>query len=82
MMYDNKFFKTVEEAKAYKRENKCGGVLIELKPRCRKNTRRWFEYEMAVAYDARGERVNPEETPVCLAWNIPLYDQELILIEA
>ena len=77
MKYDNMFFETVEDAKSYMRENKCKGVLIELKPRCRKNTRYWFEYEMTVALNARGEKVDPAVTPVCLAWNIPIADTTL-----
>ena len=67
MMYNNRFFETLEEAKAFKKQH--GGVLISLSPRSRREKRLDFQAEMAVAWDARGEAVDPERTPHCVAWN-------------
>ena len=67
MRYNNRFFKTEEEAKAFKKEH--GGHMIHVTPRSRLETRRDFAAEMAVAYDARGEVVDKLETPYCVAWN-------------
>lgn len=67
MRYNNRFFKTEEEAKAFKKEH--GGVLLRMTPRSRRETQLNFLAEMAVAYDARGEVVNQFETPYCVAWN-------------
>lgn len=66
-MYNNRFFATEQEAKAFKKQH--GGVLIHVTPRSRLETRRNFSAEMAVAYDARGEVVDKEKTPYCVAWN-------------
>lgn len=66
-MFNNKFFKTEEEAKAFKKSH--GGTLIAIKPKSRKATRGAFAAEMMVAYDGRGEVVDPNETPFCVAWN-------------
>ena len=51
-MYNNKFFKTEQEAKAFQKQH--GGALLHVTPRSRLETRRNFAAEMAVAYDARG----------------------------
>ena len=63
--YNNRFFKTREEAKAFQKEN--GGVIYSHVPYSR--TKRDFLYEMAVALDARGEIVDKVKTPFCVAWN-------------
>ena len=68
MRYNNKFFQTEEEAKAFRKENKRGAIL-HLTPRSRKETRRDFYAEIAVAWDARRGVVDPEVTPWCVAWN-------------
>ena len=73
-MYNNKFFATREEAKAFQKEH--GGVLIALTPRCHKETRLSFMAEMQVAADARGEIVDPAKTPFCVAWNEPPFSWE------
>ena len=73
-MFNNKFFPTKDEAVAFKKEH--DGVLIELKPRCHKETRLRFMAEMAVAMDARGEQVDPAKTPFCVAWNEPPFGWE------
>ena len=70
-MYNNKFFSARDDALAFKKEH--GGVLIELTPRGPKATRARFMAEIAVAMDARGERVNPAKTPFCVAWNEPPF---------
>jgi len=67
MRYNNKFFETKEEAKAFQKQH--GGVFYAITPRSRTETKLNFQAEMAVAYDARGERVDPEKTPFCVAWN-------------
>lgn len=68
MIYNNKFFKTREDAKAFQKQN--GGVLIQMPKRdCERM--RSFRAEMAVAWDARRERINPFETPYVVAWNEP-----------
>ena len=67
MRYNNKFFSTQEEAKAFQKQH--GGVLLHVTPRSHFNTRRYFAAEMAVAYNARGEVVDKEKTPYCVAWN-------------
>ena len=64
-MYNNKFFKTREEAKAFQKEH--GGAIYSDTPKSK--TKRSFRAEMAVAFDARREFVNPNETPWCVAWN-------------
>ena len=66
MRYNNKFFKTEEEAKAFREEHKYG-ELLHFNPRSRYKTRR--HAEMAVAWDARREEIDPEVTPWCVAWN-------------
>ena len=65
MTYNNKFFHTREDAKAFQREH--GGALYSSLPRSR--TKREFQDEIAVALDARNEVVNIHETPWCVAWN-------------
>ena len=67
MRYDNKFFSNETQAKAFKKQH--GGVLLHVTPRSRAETKLNFQAEMAVAYDARGEIVDPEKTPWCVAWN-------------
>ncbi len=64
-MYHNKFFKTLEDARAFQRIH--GGALYSNAPRSR--TKQDYKAEMAVALDARQEVVNPEETPFVVAWN-------------
>lgn len=64
-MYNNKFFKTREEAKAFQKEH--GGAIYSNTPKSK--TKRSFRVEMTVAFDARNEFVNPNETPWCVAWN-------------
>lgn len=66
-MYNNRFFKTEEEAKAFRKQH--GGALLHVTKRSHRQTKRDFSDEMSIAYDARGEVVNPEETPWCVAWN-------------
>lgn len=68
MRYNNRFFKTEEEAKAFRKARK-GGVILHLTPRSRRETRRDFYAEMAVAWDARREEIDPNVTPWCIAWN-------------
>ena len=68
MKYNNRFFKTEEEAKAF-RKQRHGGVLLHLTPRSRKETKMDFYAEMAVAWDARQEEIDPVVTPWCVAWN-------------
>lgn len=64
-MYNNKFFRTREEAKAFQKEH--GGAMYSATPKSK--TKRYFLDEMRVAFDARLECVNPNETPYCVAWN-------------
>lgn len=64
-MYNNKFFKTREEAKAFQKEH--GGAMYSYTPRSK--TKRDFQCEMAVAFDARMEVVDINKTPYCVAWN-------------
>lgn len=66
-MYNNRFFKTEAEAKAFRKAH--GGTLLHITPRSKRETRLDFMAEMAVAQGARGERIDPEETPYCVAWN-------------
>lgn len=63
--YNNKFFHTREEAKAFQREH--GGCLYSCIPRS--STKHAFRIEMAVAFDARQEIVDMNKTPWCVAWN-------------
>lgn len=65
--YNNRFFATKEEALAFRKQH--GGRLISLSPKSRKETRMDFQAEMAVAWDARGEVIDKEATPYCVAWN-------------
>jgi hypothetical protein len=67
MKYNNKFFSTESEAKAFQKSH--GGRLIALKPNSRKATRGEFACEMMVAFDARGEVIDKDATPFCVAWN-------------
>lgn len=67
MRYNNKFFQTEAEAKAFRKEH--GGVLLHCTPRSHSSTKMEFHAEMMVAMDARGEQVDPEKTPYCVAWN-------------
>jgi len=64
-MYHNKFFKTLEDARAFQRIH--GGALYSNVPHSR--TKQDYKAEMAVALDARQEVVNPEDTPFVVAWN-------------
>lgn len=66
-MYNNRFFETEVEAKAFQKQH--GGALIHITPRSRRETRQSFAAEMAVAYDARREIVDKDKTPYCVAWN-------------
>ena len=68
MKYNNRFFKTEEEAKSFRKQHKCG-VILHMTPRSRKETRMNFLTEIAIAWDARQEEIKPEETPWCVAWN-------------
>lgn len=65
-MYNNRFFTTEAEAKAFRKQH--GGALLHVTPRSHRETKRDFAAEMAVAYDARGEVVDPQVTPWCVAW--------------
>ena len=65
MRYNNQFFRTREEAKEFQATH--GGALYSHTPRSR--TKREFRAEMSVAFDARGEVININETPWCVAWN-------------
>ena len=67
MRYNNRFFTTEAEAKAFRKAH--GGHLLHLTPRSRRETRLDFLAEIAVARDARGETVDPARTPFCVAWN-------------
>ena len=67
MRYNNQFFHTREDAKAFQIEH--GGALYSALPRSR--TKREFQNEVAIALDARNEIVNAGETPWCVAWNEP-----------
>lgn len=68
MRYNNKFFKSETEAKAFKKQ-RGGGVLLHWNPKGRKENKLSFLAECAVALDARMEPINPDETPWCVAWN-------------
>lgn len=67
MRYNNRFFKTEQEAKAFQKEH--GGHMLHITPRSHRETRQAFAAEMAVAYDARGVVVDKDKTPYCVAWN-------------
>lgn len=67
MRYDNKFFATKEEAQDFKRRKKYGRLVCFGKTL---KTRIDFYAEMSVAEDARGEYIDPEKTPYCVAWNV------------
>ena len=67
MSYNNKFFHTREEAKAFQAEH--GGTLYSYTPRSK--TKKAFRAETSVAFDARQEIVNISQTPWCVAWNEP-----------
>ena len=67
MRYNNRFFETEAEAKAFKKSH--GGVLRHMTKRSKTDTKMDFMAEMVVAMDARGERIDPEKTPYCVAWN-------------
>ncbi len=67
MRYNNRFFATAAEAKAFKKEH--GGVFMHMTNRSKWKTKMDFVAEMEVALDARGEVVDPEKTPYCVAWN-------------
>lgn len=66
MRYNNRFFKTKEEALQFKKEHGYGALYSNLKG---SRTRGSYMVETMVAYDARGERIIPAETPFCVAWN-------------
>lgn len=65
MKYNNKFFRTREEAKMFQKDH--GGVIYSDTPRSR--TKREFHTEMGIAWDARREIVKAAKTPWCVAWN-------------
>lgn len=65
--YNNRFFGTREDAMAFKRRH--GGVLITWNPKGHKEGKINFLAEAAVALDARGEVIDPDQTPFCVAWN-------------
>lgn len=65
MTYNNKFFHTREEAKAFQKDH--GGVIYSHTPHSR--TKRDFRAEMTVAFDARHEIVDINKTPWVVAWN-------------
>lgn len=65
MRYNNKFFGTKDEAKAFQKEH--GGVIYSNIPRSR--TKSNYLVETWVAQDARGETVDPAVTPWVVAWN-------------
>lgn len=67
-MYTNKFFETEAEAKAFRKAH--GGVLLSMTPRSHTSTKMEFHAEMLIAQDARGEIIDPEKTPYCVAWNV------------
>ena len=67
MYFYNKFFATEAEAKAFQKTH--GGRLIALKPKSRAQTRADCAAEMLVAFDGRGEVVDKDKTPFCVAWN-------------
>ena len=69
MRYNNKFFSTEAEARAFQKSH--GGKLLAIKPKSRRTTRTEFAVEIMVAYDARGEVVDKDATPFCVAWNDP-----------
>ena len=64
-MYNNKFFKTREEAKVFQKEH--GGAIYSCTPHSK--TKRDYNAEMTVAFDARREIVDMNKTPWCVAWN-------------
>lgn len=64
-MYNNRFFKTREEARDFQKQH--GGVLYSNTPKSR--TKKAFRAEMAIAFDARMEAVDGNATPYCVAWN-------------
>lgn len=66
-MYNNKFFATKEEAKDFQKSH--GGVLMHYTAQMRKEKKLDFLAEIAVALDARGEVIDKEKTPFCVAWN-------------
>ena len=66
-MYNNRFFETLNEAKAFQREH--GRHLLKMSARARHETKMAFMAEMVVAWDARRERIRWTETPYCVAWN-------------
>ena len=66
-MYSNRFFETLNEAKAFQREH--GGRLLKMSACARHETKMAFMAEMVVAWDARRERVRWTETPYCVTWN-------------
>ncbi len=65
MRYNNKFFATKEEAKAFKKEH--GGALYSGLPRSR--TKSDFAAECLIALHYRNERIDLNKTPYCVAWN-------------
>ena len=65
MRYNNRFFSTKDEAKAFQKKH--GGAMYSSTPRSR--TKKDFQVEMAVALDARAEVIDPDKTPYCVAWN-------------
>lgn len=67
-MYNNRFFETEAEAKAFRKEHGYG-ALLHITPRSSLDKRLDFFAEIAVARDGRGEVIDWEKTPWCVAWN-------------
>ena len=70
-VYCNKFFSKESDAKEFKKIH--GGVLIKF-PKRRCESLYDFRAEMQVAFDSRGEIVNPAATPYCVSWNEKVGD--------
>lgn len=66
MVYNNKFFTTKEEAQKFRREKGYGAIYSGAK---NSKTRHQFTIETLIAFDARGEIIDPKKTPWCVAWN-------------
>lgn len=65
MRYNNRFFKTKEEAVAFQKQH--GGAIYSNAPRSRSKTD--YHVETMVAWDARHEVIDPNLMPWCVAWN-------------
>ena len=66
MVYNNKFFETKEEAQKFKKEKGYGIIYSGAK---HSKTKHQFTIETLIAFDARGEVIDPKKTPWCVAWN-------------